>query len=332
MWWFKRIWAKFFSNLSTTGGFAGEEEDPDNVDSTGDTADNVEYTGKKDEAKAKSEEGEEGEESEESEESSPSKEADEELSKLFGKDFNKLGKSYRELQKIHKPTEMENAAIKNWAKKMGLKANYGESGSFEGFSVEKPVNKQESQKRFTDEHRKNLVGFFSDEKAGNTFLDLLSHHIHDVLTEGMSAREQEVMKSYNFNKQVNETWDYVTKVWPEVNPNQEGFPEGGSPLYNLASKIYNKNEDYQRHPKGMLFATAEAATQLGMSPQKIKEARQDGEKNGLEKKRILGKFGASETGSGKPKSSSGEVSMAEFIAMTPSQRAKYTQNQMKTGG
>lgn len=331
MWWFKKIWAKFFSNLSATGGFAGEGEESDNADGTGGNADNAEDTGKKD--NAQEQESEEGsEEDNAAEEGKVLPEADEELSKLFGKDFNKLGKSYRELQKIHKPTEMENAAIKNWAKKMGLKANYGESGGFEGFSVEKPANKQEPQKRFTDEHRKNLAGFFSDEKAGNTFLDLLTHHIQDVLTEGMSAREAEVMKSYNFKQEVNKTWDYVTKVWPEVNPNQEGFPEGGTPLYNLASKIYNKNEEYQRNAKGMLFATAEAATQLGMSPQKVKEARQDGEKSGLEKKRILGKFGASGTDTGKAKPSSGEVSMAEFIAMTPSQRAKYTEDQKKKGG
>ena len=327
-------WFKALSFILNDRGFAeGDEGGADNDADTGEGADNAGDTGE--EGKEAGEgEGDTGEADNVDEDTLKLFGGDAELAKQFKGDPASVVKSYKELMGKHKPTEMENAAIKKWAEASGLKIVVDAKGSFKGLEVDTTkVKASERQRLFTDEHAKQFDGYFNikdNPKAGEQFRELLKLFHQDMLGDAFSERDGRMMAAADFRRQERDTEKFIAKVYPEADPDSPDFPEGGTPLYNRATEIYEANESYQHHPKGQLFAVHEAAIELGISPATIAAAKAAGKKEGTEGKRILSKLGGAGAGAGTGKfKKTGEVSLADFVSMTPTERQKYQEEQLK---
>jgi len=332
--WLKDLWENTLKMLRNDRGIIegdGEGEEADNAEGTAES-DNANDTGEEGEGTGEGEggtgEGQGGEEEGEADNVDP------ELKQLFGGDFSKLGKSYRELQAKHKPIEMNNAAMRTWAEKNGLKIVTDAKGNFKTFELDTSKPTAEERKRmFTDEHSKQFDSFFNIEKnpkAGENFRELLKLFITDLQTDAFAERDSRMMAAAKFRNEERETEKFIAKVYPDANPDNPNFPEGGTPLYNRATEIYEANESYQHHPKGQLFAVHEAAIELGVQPATIAAAKAAGKKEGIEGKRILGKIGAAGTGKGAGGiKKTGEWSLDDFMKASPKERLEYQEKQLK---
>lgn len=332
MWW-KKFWLNTVGLFISTRGDAedavpGEKDNEDGDDNADKSEEDSESTDAKDKGESQ-EESEEG-----SGEDEEADKPDEELVKMFGSDFKKLGKAYRELQNTSKPKEMNLAAITKWAEKLGLKPSYDAKGNFVKFDMDRDRKPEPSEKerprRFTDEHRKVMASYFNNEKGANKFLEHLTLFTQDLLDDGILAREKMARRAMDFRREEIKCEKAIAERYPDANPDNEGFPEGGTPLYNRAREIYAADKDYQNHPRGQLFAVLDAATELGISPKAIDDAKKAGIKEGQEGKRILSRVSGFAGGGTKKTAKSGEdVSLTDFFSMTPEQREKYQENALK---
>jgi len=224
---------------------------------------------------------------------------------------------------------MNLAAMTKWFGNMGLKPRYDGQGSFVKFEMDKKPEGTERKRRFTDEHRKGLAKFFNNEEGSNKFVETISLLAQDLVDDGIAGREKVANEAISFRRKEIDCEKFVAKIYPDANPDSDGFPEGGTPLYKRAAAIYEASDDYQQHPRGQLFATHEAALELGIQPQALAAAKAAGKKEGKENKRILSRVGAGQ-GGGKGKSTlpKGEVSMTDFIDMTPKQREEHQRTEL----
>jgi len=247
---------------------------------------------------------------------------------IFGGDYGKATKSYRELSAIHKPMEMENAALKKQLGTLGVKVV--KEGNELRLVIDESKKPTEKQKRFTEEHMGQFGAYFDKPESGKAFYELLKLAVQDLIDDGVEGHFTQREKIYStavaFKRAERETEEFIKKVYPDADPDKEDFPETGTPLFNRAKEIYDANEDYGRHPKGQLWAVHEAAIELGIAPQAITKAKAEGRKEAIENKRILNKMGGGEKGGG---GVVGEMSNEDFIKMTPTQRREWQQNQMK---
>ena len=246
-------------------------------------------------------------------------------SDIFGGDYQKAVKSYKELSSIHKPIEMKLAALNKTLEGMGVKVT--DDGKLV-VDESKAKAAEGKQRRFTEEHSGKLHAFFDKPESGKQFIESLKLLIQDIFDDGIDGERQKYTQVANFRKAEAETEKFIAKVYPDADPSAENFPEGGTPLYNRATEIYEANEDYHKHPKGQLFAVHEAAIELGIQPKVIAKAKEQGRKEGQESKRILSRVGGGEGGRSGGAGSS-DVSSVDFITMTPTQRKEYQEKEFK---
>lgn len=242
---------------------------------------------------------------------------------IFGGDYGKALKSFKELSKIHKPTEMELAGIKKQLAQAGIKVIRNSDGSIR-FEEDKSKAGQEKQRRFTEEHATKLHSFFDKPESGKGFQELITNLILDTLDDQFATREAQYHAAVQFRNEERQTEAFIAKVYPDADPDREGFPEGGTPLYKRATEIFLANPEYQKHPKGQLWAVHEAALELKISPKAISEAEARGKKAGFENKRILNKVGG---GGGAGGGGGTGLSNLDFIKMNPTQRAAWQKEQ-----
>lgn len=253
----------------------------------------------------------------------------------FGGDYTKALEAYKELQKTSKPKEMTLAGLTKHLSSMGVKVVDDGQGTVKlVLSEDTSKREQAAQRRFTEEHAGQIYKFFDKPESGKTFLDTLKLFVQDAFDDGITEKEKFWNSQREFVIEEKKTEAFIKQVYPDADPDVEGFPKEGTPLFNLSSKIYDANPEYQKHPKGQLWAVVEAATQLGVSPAAIENAREAGRKEGKENKKILTRVGG---GAGAGKGAAGEVSDAAFVNMTPTQRkewqqAQFAKRKITTGG
>jgi len=250
---------------------------------------------------------------------------------IFGGDYGKATKSYHELLSKHKPTEMELAGIKKQLAAVGIKVIRNADGSIR-FEEDKSKAGQEKQRRYTQEHAAKLHAYFDKPETGQAFEQIIEAKILDMMDDQFGTREAQYHAAVQFRNEERQTEAFIAKVYPDADPEREGFPEGGTPLYKRATEIFLANPDYQKHPKGQLWAVHEAALELKINPKAISEAEARGKKAGIENKRILNKVGGG-GGAGAGGGGTG-LSNLDFIKMNPTQRAAWQKEQFakKMGG
>jgi hypothetical protein len=255
---------------------------------------------------------------------------------VFGKykTAEELWQAHQDLTKKTSQTELNTAKLRKTLESAGIKIGQDDDGNTILIPVE---NKKERTKKFSDEQKKKLGMYFGDDpekgvESAQGFLSLMQPFIEDLLEDQFYTRE----KAYNqrnsqvsqFRKTQDSSNNRMLKMFPQLvlgsddRPNEQ-FNES---FYNRATEIWKNTPEYMKDARGELLAALDAADELGIVANVIKQAKQEGVKFGQQNKKVLVPAGG---GQGKVSQNGKAVSKAEYLAMTPDQRDAHDRAQLQ---
>ena len=239
----------------------------------------------------------------------------------FGDDPNALFEHYKRLKGDHDAlsgkttaTEQNLAALRKTLRSAGIR--YDEkSGQLS--LIEKAKAEGERKTRFTDDHKKLF-----DTKV----LEAINFLLQDTLDGRFSEYESSINQKRQAVVEKGEANSRMAELFPNLLANgRDGKPNPSfdTKFYDLATEIWE--DKYKDHPKGELFASLEAAAELGISPTSIEKAKKAGYEKGKADKKVLGPVKDKAAGR---KKLAGEMSFEEYSKLSPEDREKYDKQQV----
>lgn len=235
----------------------------------------------------------------------------------YGDDADKVYQALQQMKGKTTATERNMAALRKQLQNLGVVVN--EDGTL-GLAD----NAQQRKIRFTDNHKKLF---------DTPVLEAIQAMIQDALDGGFDNYNKQATMQRQFSTQKNQANSKMVRLFPSIlqyDDDGEKNTDFNEALYNRATEIWESNPSYKKNPSGELFATMEAAIELGISPIAIQKAKKEGYNKGIEGKKVLGPVGGQKKGvPGVFK----KLSVAEFRALPPDKKDEYQQqwaSQQKT--
>lgn len=229
-------------------------------------------------------------------------------------------------------TERNLSALRKALESSGIRAVQGTDGNIK-FDL---IEKQQSSKKFTDQHLQQLAQMFDKPEGAKSFLDLLSLHVQDLFEEQYSTRQratqEEQGKIQQLVKARDEQIDRMFRLYPMLNPAIDG---SGKPtnqqfnkaMYELATEIWQRPVEeggYGGHPLKQLLAAIDAAEQLGVATSMIQKAQAQGFQQGQAQRRVVGPVQSqSSAGTGAGSGAMRKLGKDEYLALSPEKREEY---------
>lgn len=243
-----------------------------------------------------------------------------------------LFQAHQELMAKTSKTEGNTAKLRKTLEAAGIKIGQDEQGNV--ILLPAGEGKKERVKKFNDDHKKKLGLYFGDDpekgvESANGFLSLMQNYFEDLLEDQFSTREEQYNQRNSQKTRFIQTQQTsnarMMKMFPQLSIETKG-KEGSvfnESFYDRATEIWQ--ESYATDPRGELLAALDAADELGIVPQMIKQAKAEGVKVGQAGKKLLGSAdgGQGKGGGGKV------ITKAEYLALSGDKREEYDRQQLQ---
>jgi hypothetical protein len=227
-------------------------------------------------------------------------------------------------------TERNLSSVRKLLESSGVRIVHDENGQ-PRLEVAAP-EETKRQRRFSDEHKKKLAGFFDRPEAVDAFLETVKPYIEDLFEDSYTGREkmskETQAKTRQFVQERTKANTRMIKLFPMLDGKFDGGkstnPLFSQPFYDRATEIWQT--EYKNNPHGELLAALDAADELGIQQAVIQAAKAEGVKMGKDGKKILSTV-----------SSSGKVApgalttmtQAQYLALPPEKREEYDQKALE---
>lgn len=246
---------------------------------------------------------------------------------------DELWKAHQDLTVKTTQTQQNADKLRKTLDSAGIKVAQDAQGNL--ILVPAEGGKKERTKKFSDDQKKKLALYFGDDpekgnESASGFLGLMQSFFEDMLEDQFSSREEAFNQRNSQVSQFRQTQESANtrmlRMFPQLKYGSEENPnaEFNEAFYNRATEIWQQT--YPRDPRGELLAALDAADELGIVANAIKQAKQEGVKFGQQGKKILGPVGG---GQGKGGGSGKQLSKAEYMALTPEKRDEYDRAQLQ---
>lgn len=244
---------------------------------------------------------------------------------LFSK-YNEVSESLENMKGKMTATERNSAALRRTLESSGIRVLKDADGNIHLQPIEK-TEQTDKQRRFTDAHKSlfdpqvfdALEAFVQDK-----FEDLFDNNFNSKFEKKQQETTQNIRTRARANSQMVDLFPSIT---PKLSDGKDN-PDFNEAFHIRATEIWQNTDDYKKHPKGELWATMDAAAELGISSTSIKnleQAKKDGFQQGKTSKKVLGPVSTSADGASK---GGGKLSEAEYLKLTDEERDAYDKKQL----
>lgn len=226
--------------------------------------------------------------------------------------YTQLQEQYEVLKGQATATERNLSSERKALESIGMKMVRDHEGNIQVV----PIAKTGGKSRFTDDHRTKFSSYFPDEDSAKNYLSLMDAYMEDFFESRISNYDKKLTERQQFQLLQTQSNQRMLDLYPSLDINGNTYNES---FYKKATEIWESN--YRNLPNGELIAANEAAIEMGISPQKIIEAKKTGYQQGKTSRTIVSSSQGTQSGasSGKFK----RLSFEEYSKLTPEQKDKY---------
>lgn len=192
--------------------------------------------------------------------------------------LNEITSKFESLRGKTTQTEKNLAATRQAIEQMGLRWVSDAQGNVHII----PAGKEQSQSRFTNDHRSKFASFFPNQEQAESFLGLLNAYLQDFIQPEFSKFDTQLQQRQAFITQRDNANERMINLYPSLDTKGEGFNKA---FYDKATEIWESQ--YRHLPNGELIAANEAAIEMGIAPASVMKAEKQGFEKGKQSRQIL---------------------------------------------